>query len=78
MFDEEQHVQAPQERRRNMVSAWKKSAARIVLACPARNARQISPARRGAGPVPASLRIFHIVDGATVWPSPASSPWMRR
>jgi hypothetical protein len=30
-------------RRRNTVSTWKKSAARIVLACPARNSRQVCP-----------------------------------
>jgi hypothetical protein len=34
--------------------------------------------RRGAGSMPAFLRICQTVDGATVMPSPASSPWMRR
>src|ERR1700722_5518596 len=28
--------------------------------------------------MPASLRICQIVEGATVMPSPASSPWIRR
>ena len=32
----------------------------------------------GAGSIPASLRICHTVDGATVMPSAASSPWTRR
>jgi hypothetical protein len=32
----------------------------------------------GAGSIPAPLRIFQTVDGASLWPSPASSPWMRR
>jgi hypothetical protein len=50
----------------------------IVLACPARNARQVSRARLEAGSMPASLRICHTVDGASLYPSPVSSPWMRR
>ena len=33
------------------------------------------PSRRGAGSMPASLRICQTVDGATVTPSAASSPW---
>ena len=53
-------------RRRNTVSTWKKPAARIALACPVRNARQVYPDRVGAGPVPASLRICHTVDGAAM------------
>ena len=32
----------------------------------------------GAGSMSAFLRICQIVDGAMVWPSPSSSPWMRR
>jgi len=36
-------------RRSNTVTAWKKSAARMVLACPARKARQVCPDRMGAG-----------------------------
>jgi len=43
-----------------------------------RNCGQPGPSRRGAGSIPAVLRICQIVDGATVMPSPASSPWMRR
>ena len=39
---------------------------------------QPGPSRRGAGSIPALLRICHTVDGATVMPSPASSPWIRR
>jgi hypothetical protein len=63
---------------RNTVSTWKKSAARIVFAWASRNARQVCPDRRGAGSMPASLRICHTVDGASVYPRPVSSPWMRR
>ena len=43
-----------------------------------RNAARPGPSRRGAGPIPASLRICHTVDGATLMPSAASSPWTRR
>ena len=32
----------------------------------------------GAGSMSAFLRICQIVDAAMVWPSPSSSPWMRR
>jgi hypothetical protein len=43
-----------------------------------RNSAQPGPSRRGAGPILASLRICQTVDGATVTPSTASSPWTRR
>jgi hypothetical protein len=43
-----------------------------------RNSAQPGPSLRGAGLMPASLRICQTVDGATVMPSPASSPWIRR
>ena len=56
----------------------KKSSARIPCACDRRNSAHPGPSRRGAGSIPASLRICHTVDGATVMPSPASSPWIRR
>ena len=32
--------------------------------------------RRGAGSMPAPLRIFQTVEAAIRWPSPTSSPWM--
>ena len=63
-------------RRRNTVSTWKKSAARIVFACASRNARQVCPDRLGAGSMPASLRIRQTVDGAVLYPRPVSSPWI--
>ena len=47
------------------------------MACAARNARQVRPDRRGTGSTPVSWRICHTVDGATLYPKPASSPWMR-
>ena len=53
-------------RRRNTVSTWKKSTARIVFAWASRNARQVCPDRAGAGSMPASLRICYTVDGATL------------
>jgi hypothetical protein len=43
-----------------------------------RNSVQPGPSRRGAGSIPALLRICQTVDGATLMPSPASSPWIRR
>ena len=56
----------------------KKSSARIPCAWDRRNSAQPGPSRRGAGSIPALLRICQTVDGATVMPSPASSPWIRR
>jgi len=43
--------------------------------------QELRPARAipaGAGSIPASLRICQTVDGATMMPSAASSPWIRR
>jgi len=37
---------------------------RMVVACPARNARQVGPDRSGAGSMPPSLGICPTVDGA--------------
>jgi hypothetical protein len=70
VLDEEQTYR----RRRKTVSTWKKSAANIVRAWVARNARHGRPRRSGAGSMPASLRIFQTVDGATAYPRPVSSP----
>ena len=42
---------------------------------------ELSPGRSGparAGSMPAAFKIFHTVDAAIRWPSPTSSPWMRR
>jgi hypothetical protein len=57
--------------------AVKKSSARISCAWDRRNSAQPGPFRRGAGLMPASLRIGQTVDAATVMPGPASSPWIR-
>ena len=65
-------------RRRRTVSMWAKSTARIACAWVARNCRRSGADRRGAGSKPAALRIFQAVEAATRWPSPTSSPWMRR
>ena len=43
-----------------------------------RNCDQVTSERVGAGSIPALLRICQTVDAARRWPSPASSPWMRR
>ena len=38
------------------------------------------PARHAGvrGSMPTSLRICHTIDGASVYPKPVNSPWMRR
>jgi hypothetical protein len=36
------------------------------------------PGPSGRGWMPASFRICHTVDGASLYPRPVSSPWMRR
>jgi len=46
------------------------AAERLLLATPQRGA--------GAGLMPASFRICQTVDGATIMPRTASSPWIRR
>ena len=43
-----------------------------------RNCDQVTSERVGAGSIRALLRICQTVDAARRWPSPASSPWMRR
>ena len=43
--------------------------------------QELLPGRSGppwCGVVPAAFRIFQTVDAAIGWPSPTSSPWMRR
>jgi hypothetical protein len=60
------------------VSTGKKSTARIPAAWACRNCRQVEPARRGAGSMPAARRISQTVDCATVTPSFVASPWTRR
>jgi len=60
------------------VPAGKKPAARIPAAGAGGNGRQVGPGRRGDGSIPAACGICPMVDGATVTPSFASSPWIRR
>lgn len=60
------------------VTVSKKSAARMASAWERRNAAQLCEVRSGAGSIPASLRISHTVEEATLIPSTSSSPWMRR
>jgi hypothetical protein len=50
----------------------------IACAWAATNSRQVGPARRGAGSMPAACRISHTVDAAIAYPRRASSPWILR
>src|SRR5215472_9884833 len=59
------------------VSTCRKSTATIPEAWAFKNCRQVVPARRGAGSMPAARKISQTVDGATVTPSFISSPWIR-
>jgi hypothetical protein len=74
VLDKEQHIQAAQQHGVDMEEVGGQDGLRLA----SRNARQDCPARCGAGSMPASLRICHTVDGASLHPRPASSPWMRR
>jgi hypothetical protein len=56
------------------VSTTRKSQAMIACAWAVRNCRQVGPARRGAGSMPAACRISHTVDAAIACPSRANSP----
>jgi len=60
------------------VPAGKKPAARIPAAGAGGNGRQVGPGRRGDGSIPAACGICPMVDGATVTPGVARSPWIRR
>ena len=52
------------------VSTCKKSHARIAAAWERRNCRQVGADRRGAGSIPAILRISHTVEAAIFTPKP--------
>jgi hypothetical protein len=39
---------------------------------------KVGPLRCARDPIPAFLKISHTVEYAILWPSRASSPWMRR
>ncbi len=43
-----------------------------------RKVRQLVSTSRGAGPILAAARMRRMVPAPTRWPSPTSSPWMRR
>ena len=55
----------------------KKSVARSASAGPRRNCAHVGPAHRGAGGIPAAVRISYTVEAASWMPRPASSPWIR-
>lgn len=60
------------------VVAVNKSQARIAWAWLCRKVAQVWWSRSGAGSIPCCFRISHTVEGATLMPRAASSPWMRR
>jgi len=49
-----------------------------TAACERSSCDHVVDVRVGAGSMPASLRICQTVDAPMVWPSPTSSPWIRR
>lgn len=65
-------------RRRSTRSMWTKSQAMMPSACAVRNSRHVGPLRRGAGSMPAAVRISQTVVELTGCPSRTSSPWIRR
>jgi hypothetical protein len=60
------------------VVAVKASQARIAWVWPRRKVAQVWRSRSGAGSIPCCFRISQTVEGATLMPRAASSPWMRR
>ncbi|TKA01023.1 hypothetical protein FCI23_33480 [Actinacidiphila oryziradicis] len=60
------------------VVAVKKSQARIAWVWLRRKAAQLWRSRSGAGSIPCCFTISHTVEGATLMPRAASSPWMRQ
>jgi hypothetical protein len=74
VLDEQQHVQTPQQHGIDVEEARREDRLRLGLQeCPPG-----LPGPPGCGLDPASLRICHTAGGASVCPSPASSPRMRR
>jgi hypothetical protein len=63
-------------RRIRTVSTVRKSHEMMADLCARRNERQLSEARRGAGSIPARLRIAHTVLAASWISRRASSPWI--
>jgi hypothetical protein len=74
VLDDRKAVQAGER----IVSAWKKSQAKIPSAWARKNSPQAGPDLRGAGSIPAFFKIAHTVDGAIRRPRRASSPAIRR
>jgi hypothetical protein len=60
-LDDEERVEPMQSDRVEM-----KTQARMACACALRNCAQVGPARRGAGSIPAALRIFQTVE-TPIW-----------
>lgn len=62
VFDEEQDVQAAQEHGAGVEEVSRQHRVGWAVG----NVRHVWPCRSGAGPMPAALRIFQMVDGAAV------------
>jgi hypothetical protein len=60
------------------VTVSRKSQASRASACERRKAAQVLQVRSGAGAIPASFKISHTVDAATLISRTSSSPWSRR
>jgi hypothetical protein len=65
-------------RRNYTVSAVKKSITSTPSAWARRNCRQVTAERRGAGSIPAQLRMVHTLLAHTRYPSRHNSPWILR
>jgi hypothetical protein len=70
VLDEEQHVQAAQKHRIDVEEVHGEDRLRLGF----HEFLPGLPGSPGRGAMPASLRICHTVDGASLYPSPASSP----
>ena len=74
MFDEYQDIDALQQHGVHVQEVDREDPGCLGV----QEQRRAGPVRRDAGSMPAACRICHTVDGATVTPSSASSPWIRR
>jgi hypothetical protein len=74
VLDEHQHVQPLAQHRLHDQEVTGDDG----VAWAVRNCRQVGPARRGAGSMPAACSISRTVDAAIACPSRASSPWILR
>jgi hypothetical protein len=73
-LDHEQHIQTPEQDRVDVEEVARQD----PLGLDGQDLSPGQPARRGAGSMPARLRSSHTVLDASLKPSRASSPWLRR